>query len=83
MCGRFTQSDTWREIRDRYDLTGAARNLQARLQHRADRHHRCREARRWRRQRACAGAMGLIPYWWKKPVKQLPATNNARPLIPR
>jgi len=24
------------EIRDLYDLTGAARNLQARLQHRAD-----------------------------------------------
>ena len=21
---------------------------------------------------------GLIPYWWKKPVKQLPATFNAR-----
>jgi putative SOS response-associated peptidase YedK len=22
--------------------------------------------------------LGLIPYWWKKPVKQLPATFNAR-----
>ena len=21
---------------------------------------------------------GLIPYWWKKPLKQLPATFNAR-----
>ncbi|HWN48651.1 MAG TPA: SOS response-associated peptidase family protein [Xanthobacteraceae bacterium] len=29
MCGRFTQRYTWREIDDRYDLTGAARNLQA------------------------------------------------------
>jgi hypothetical protein len=36
ICERFTQRDTWGEIRDLYDLTGAARNLQARLQHRAD-----------------------------------------------
>jgi putative SOS response-associated peptidase YedK len=21
---------------------------------------------------------GLIPYWWKKPLRQLPATFNAR-----
>jgi putative SOS response-associated peptidase YedK len=26
---------------------------------------------------------GLIPYWWKKPVKQLPATFNARQPTPR
>jgi putative SOS response-associated peptidase YedK len=29
MCGRFTQRYMWREIHDLYDLTGAARNLQA------------------------------------------------------
>ena len=29
MCGRFTQRCTWREIHGLYDLTGAARNLQA------------------------------------------------------
>jgi putative SOS response-associated peptidase YedK len=28
MCGRFTQRNSWSEIQDLYDLTGAARNLQ-------------------------------------------------------
>ncbi len=23
-------------------------------------------------------ALGLIPYWWEKPLKQLPASFNAR-----
>jgi putative SOS response-associated peptidase YedK len=78
MCGPFTQRYTWREIYDLYDLTGAARNLQA--------HYNIAPTdtvevvrpldcgvtegvpMRW----------GLIPYWWKKPLKQLPATFNAR-----
>jgi putative SOS response-associated peptidase YedK len=29
MCGHFTQRYAWREVHDLYDLTGAARNLQA------------------------------------------------------
>jgi putative SOS response-associated peptidase YedK len=78
MCGRFVQNYTWREVNDLYDLVGAARNLQA--------HYniaptdtvevvRCGEGgatelvpMRW----------GLVPWWWKKTLKQLPASFNAR-----
>jgi putative SOS response-associated peptidase YedK len=60
-----------------YDLTAAARNLQAHYNIAPmDTVEVARPAdvgtelvpMRW----------GLIPYWWKKPVKQLPATFNAR-----
>jgi putative SOS response-associated peptidase YedK len=78
MCGRLTGRYTWREIRELYGLTGASRNLQA--------HYNIAPAdaldvvkpvvdgtselvsMRW----------GLIPYWWRKPLKYLPATFNAR-----
>ena len=78
MCGRFTQRYTWREIHDLCGLTGAVRNLQA--------HYNIAptdtvDVVKY----ADGGAIelvpmrwGLIPYWWKKPLKQLPATFNAR-----
>jgi putative SOS response-associated peptidase YedK len=82
MCGRFTQRYTWREIHDLYDLTGAARNLQAHYNiapikivdvvKLADGDTTELVPMRW----------GLIPYWWKKPMKQLPATL-ARSKAPR
>jgi putative SOS response-associated peptidase YedK len=78
MCGRFTQRYTWREIHDLYGLTGAARNLQAHYNiaptdtvdvvKPADGGATELVPMRW----------GLIPYWWKKPLKQLPASFNAR-----
>jgi putative SOS response-associated peptidase YedK len=78
MCGRFTQSYTWREIKDLYDLTGAARNLQP--------HYNVAPTDPVEVVRPAANGTtelvsmrwGLIPYWWKKPLKQLPATFNAR-----
>jgi putative SOS response-associated peptidase YedK len=78
MCGRFTQRYTWREIHDLYDLTGAARNLQA--------HYNIAPTDTVDVVKFANGGTtelvpmrwGLIPYWWKKPLKQLPATFNAR-----
>jgi putative SOS response-associated peptidase YedK len=78
MCGHFTQRDTWREIHDLYDLTGSARNLQA--------HYNIAPTDTVDVVKLANGGTtelvsmrwGLIPYWWKKPLKQLPATFNAR-----
>ncbi len=76
MCGRFTQRYTWREIHELYDLTGAARNLQAHYNialtdtvdvvRSADGGATELVSMRW----------GLIPYWWKKPLKQLSAVAD-------
>jgi putative SOS response-associated peptidase YedK len=77
MCGRFTQHYTWRDLQALYGLVGAARNLQA--------HYNLAPtdpidavipgdgannlvSMRW----------GLVPSWWKKSLKDVPATFNAR-----
>lgn len=77
MCGRFTQFYTWAEVHDFLSVHGPARNLQPRyniaptdnvdvvLDKAGD---RVLEHMRW----------GLVPGWWKKPLKQVPATFNAR-----
>src|SRR5262249_53903195 len=78
MCGRFTQRYTWRDVHDLYDLTGAARNLQV--------HYNIAPTDPVDVVKPAAGGgielvsmrWGLIPYWWKKPSKQLPASFNAR-----
>jgi putative SOS response-associated peptidase YedK len=77
MCRRLTERYTWRELHELYGLTGTSRNLQA--------HYNIAPtdaldvvkpvvdgtaelvSMRW----------GLIPYWWRKSLKFLPATFNA------
>ena len=80
MCGRFTQNYTWREVYDFLNLLGPPQNLLARYNiapttwidvvrldaERKDERELVRM--RW----------GLIPAWWKKPLKELPSTFNAR-----
>ena len=77
MCGRFTQKYTWSELVELYRLTQSPQNLRPS-------YNVCPTdpisviilgdeglflmPMRWQ----------LIPRWWKKPLKALPATFNAR-----
>jgi putative SOS response-associated peptidase YedK len=78
MCGRFTQNYTWAEVHAFLSVFGPPRNLQPRYNIAPTTtvdvirlgKHGGRELvpMRW----------GLIPFWWKKSLKEVPATFNAR-----
>lgn len=77
MCGRFTQAYTWQEVYEFYDITGQPRNLQPNYNVaptqlvdviRLNNAGLGLQAMRW----------GLVPSWWKKPLKDLPSTFSAR-----
>src|ERR1039457_4959538 len=78
MCGRFTRNYTWAQIHAMYSLVSSASNLQPRFNIcpttdvdvviRGE-GPRALVPMRW----------GLIPGWWKKPLKEMRlATFNAR-----
>lgn len=78
MCGRFTQNYTWAEIHAMYNLVPATpRNLQPRYNIcptqqvgvvTQDGDNLTYSEMRW----------WLVPNWWKKDLKSVPATFNAR-----
>jgi putative SOS response-associated peptidase YedK len=77
MCGRFARRYTWHDIEALYGLVGAAQNLQP--------HYNIAPTDTVDAVIAGDGVSrlvpmrwGLIPAWWKKALKDLPATFNAR-----
>ena len=77
MCGRFTQQLSWAELHRLADLIGQPRNLAPRYNIspttmiefiRAAAESNELVPMRW----------GLEPYWWKKSLKEVPSTFNAR-----
>ena len=77
MCERFTQRYTWSEVHAFLSAIGAAKNLRPRYNIaptttidvvRLSGAGRELVSMRW----------GLVPVWWKKPLKDVPATFNAR-----
>jgi putative SOS response-associated peptidase YedK len=77
MCGRFTQHLSWEELQRLADLIGQPRNLRPRYNVaptttieviRPSSAGNELVPMRW----------GFAPSWWKKPLRELPATFNAR-----
>lgn len=79
MCGRFTQHYTWAQIHEFLNVIGVPQNLQPRyniapttlvdmVRLNGEGQRELVRGVRW----------GLVPNWWKKPLKDLPATFNAR-----
>jgi putative SOS response-associated peptidase YedK len=77
MC--FVRRYTWDDVQDLYELPdGPARNLQA--------HYNVAPTDPVNVVKLATGGAtelvsmrwGLVPWWWKKPLKQLPASFNAR-----
>ena len=77
MCGRFTQRYTWSEVHAFLSVIGTPKNLRPRYNiaptttidvvRLAESGHEL-VSMRW----------GLVPVWWKKSLKDVPATFNAR-----
>lgn len=77
MCGRFTQSYTWADVHAFLSVIGPPRNLRPRYNIApTTRIDVARDAAGGRE--LVAMRWGLIPAWWKKPLKELPSTFNAR-----
>jgi len=80
MCGRFTNRLTWREIVALYRLTVRAkpeRNLPARYNICPTQTIDAVTEREGKRELVLM-RWGLVPPWWKKTLKELPSTFNAR-----
>ena len=79
MCGRFVQRYTWDDVQDLYELPdGPAPNLQV--------HYNVAPTDPVGVVKLAIGGApelvsmrwALVPWWWKKPLKQVPASFNAR-----
>jgi putative SOS response-associated peptidase YedK len=79
MCGRFTQKYMWRELVELYRLTQQARNLEPRYNVAATSTIDAVRVRDGARE-LVPMRWGLVPSWWKKPLKDVPAWES-RPKV--
>lgn len=77
MCGRFTQAYTWSEVHAFLGVFGPALNLKPRYNV-APTTEIGVVIDRGRGREIVPMRWGLVPYWWRKGLKELPATFNAR-----
>jgi SOS response associated peptidase (SRAP) len=78
MCGRFTQNYTWAEVHAFRSVFGPPRNLQPHYNiSPTDTVDVIRLDKEGKRE-LVPMRWGLVPAWWKKSIKEVPATFNAR-----
>lgn len=78
MCGRFTQHYTWAEVHAFLSVFGAPQNLQPRYNIAPTTWVDVVRATEDGERELVRMRWGLVPAWWKKPLKELPSTFNAR-----
>lgn len=78
MCGRFTQAYTWAEVHAFLSVIGAPQNLQPRYNVAPTTSVDVVRLDAEGRRELVSMRWGLIPYWWKKTAREVPATFNAR-----
>ena len=77
MCGRFTQRYTWAEVHAFLSVIGAPKNLRPRYNI-APTTEVDVVVDRGQGREVLSMRWGLVPVWWKKALKDVPATFNAR-----
>lgn len=78
MCGRFTQNLSWAALRRHAGLMGEPRNLLPRFNIAPTTPIEVVRVAQSGGAELAPMRWGLIPFWWKKPLKEMPATFNAR-----
>jgi putative SOS response-associated peptidase YedK len=77
MCGRFTQNYSWAELHALMRLTGPAQNLRPRYNIAPTTNIDVIHAKESDRELTTM-RWGLVPFFWKKTLKEAPSTFNAR-----
>ena len=78
MCARFTQHYSWKEVHDALNLLGAPRNLRARYNIAPSTDVEVVRLDGDGKRELVSMRWGLVPFFWKKGIKDVPATFNAR-----
>lgn len=78
MCGRFTQHYTWAQIKEFLDVFGAPLNLRPRYNVAPTETVDVVRLGKDGGRELVRMRWGLVPFFWKKTLKDLPATFNAR-----
>jgi putative SOS response-associated peptidase YedK len=78
MCGRFTQNYTWQQVHEFLSVFGTPRNLRPRYNIAPTTMIDVIRLNAEGKRELVSMRWGLVPFFWKKTLKELPATFNAR-----